>query len=212
MAGGGWKIAGLRNEPNSAQGAPGGGFAAEFSWIGFTAGRQSWSRSGFPPVTANLPETAILPRAGLPRNSAAASACFEMRALRAPQQRGVFKFQGPDKSRLPACPEQRRREEPRVAGRLEGGGRMGAGRRWLRRPAKSLRPSRPRIGWRWLEFRRITKRTQSCAKRGTAPVSRRIFLDWLYPQPAKVEQEQVSAGDSKSSPNGDHSAGRVVEE
>ena len=64
MVGGGGKIAVLRNEPNRAPSEQGGGLAAEFSWIGFTAGRQRGSRSGFPLVTVNLPETAILPRAG----------------------------------------------------------------------------------------------------------------------------------------------------
>ena len=75
------------------------------------------------------------------------------------------------------------------------------------RPAEHLRPGRSRIGCRWREILRITKRTQSCAKRGPAPISRRIFMDWLYPRPAKLEQEQASAGDSESSRSGDHSAG-----
>ncbi len=50
----------------------------------------------------------------------------------------------------------------------------------------------PRHGRIWLETRRITKRTQLCAKRGTARISRRFFLDWLYRRRAKLEQEQVS--------------------
>ena len=50
----------------------------------------------------------------------------------------------------------------------------------------------PRIGWRWQENRRITKRTQSCGKPGAAPISRRIFMDWLYRRPEELEQEQAS--------------------
>ena len=64
LAGGGGKFAGLRNEPNPAPSGPGGGLAAEISWIGFTAGRQSWSRSRVPPVTKNPPETADHSAAG----------------------------------------------------------------------------------------------------------------------------------------------------
>ena len=48
MAGSGGKIAGLRNEPNRAPSEAQHRFPAEFSWIGFTAGWQSWSRSRFP--------------------------------------------------------------------------------------------------------------------------------------------------------------------
>jgi len=42
------------------------------------------------------------------------------------------------------------------------------------------------------EIRRITKRTQSCAKRAGKRVCRRNFMDWLYQPPAKLEQERVS--------------------
>ncbi len=47
-------------------------------------------------------------------------------------------------------------------------------------------------GCRWREFRRITKRTQSCAKRAGRRVCRRNFMDWLYRRPAKPEQERGS--------------------
>ena len=50
----------------------------------------------------------------------------------------------------------------------------------------------PRIGWRWQEIRRITKRTQSCAKRAGRRVCRRKFMNWLYRRPAKLVQKRVS--------------------
>ena len=75
-----------------------------------------------------------------------------------------------------------------------------------------VRPGWSRIGWRWREIQRITKRTQSCARQAKRRVCRRISMDWFYPRPAKLEQERVSSGDSESSRNGDHSAGGVVEE
>ena len=83
---------------------------------------------------------------------------------------------------------------------------MGARRRWLRlapgrngvagrcreAPGKGVRPVRSRNGGKWREFRRITKRTQSCAKAGAEPVSGRISIDWLYRRLARLEQEPVS--------------------
>ena len=62
-----------------------------------------------------------------------------------------------------------------------------------------------RNGWKRRENRRITKRTQSCAKRGTAPISRRFFMDWLYRRLAKLEQEQVSRVTANPPEPADHS-------
>ena len=63
---------------------------------------------------------------------------------------------------------------------------------WCRRPAEHLRPGRSRIDWRWREILRITKRTQSCAKRAGSRFCRRNFMDWLYRRSAKLEQERAS--------------------
>ena len=186
MAGIGGNFAVLRNEPNPAQSEAQRRVPADFSWIGFTGGRRSGSRSGFPPVTAHLPETAIIPRAGWARNRTRRLAVAARIFVLAPYQfrRGTVLRLGSGQGT--PYPYNGPEAEP-VA-------------EW------------PRFGWRWREFRRITKRTQSCAKRDAAPISRRFFLDWLYRRRAKLEQERVSAGDGEWSRSGHHSAGGVGEE